>query len=245
MVGGGDRRPARAAAMTRDGPLVAAAFPVVLAGPSGSGKTTVVRRLAIDGRRFRFSVSATTREPRAGEEDGKDYWFVDRSAFVAMREQDELLEWAEVHGAMYGTPRSQVRSARRDGVHLLLDIDVQGARSVRRLEPDVVTIFLLPPAGERMVARLEGRGSEGEAERRRRMQTAERELRAVGEFDFVVVNDDLNVAVQSVLGIVRSEELRIDRMGERVSHRAQRIEEEIRRTLGLDDEDATARGRRQ
>lgn len=220
--------------MTQDGPLAPPAFPVVLAGPSGSGKTTVARRMAAGGTRFRFSVSATTREPRADETDGVDYWFVDRPAFLAMRDGDELLEWAEVHGELYGTPRREVEAARRQGVHLLLDIDVQGARSVRRLEPDVVTIFLLPPTGERIVARLKGRGSEVEAELRRRMRTAEQELHAVEEFDFVVINDDLETAVESALGIVEAEELRISRMGPRVSELAQEIEEQIRRTLGLE-----------
>jgi guanylate kinase len=225
--------------MTGDAIPAAPSFPVVLAGPSGSGKTTVARRLAADATRFRFSVSATTREPRTDERNGVDYWFVDRSEFTTMRERDELLEWAEVHGELYGTPRSEVEAARREGVHLLLDIDVQGARSVRRLEPDVVTIFLLPPTGERIVARLEGRGSEGEAERRRRMRTAEQELGAVGEFEFVVINDVLDEAVESALDIVRSEEQRISRMGERVSLLAQRIEDQIRRTLGL-ERDASA-----
>jgi len=209
-------------------------FPVVLAGPSGSGKTTVARRLAAETDRYRFSVSATTRQPRAGETDGEDYHFLDRDAFLDLRDGGRLLEWAEVHGELYGTPRNQVEAARREGVHLILDIDVQGARSVRRLEPDVVTVFLLPPTGERIVARLRGRGSEPEAERRRRMEGAEQELLAVSEFDFLVVNDELETAVRDTDGIVRAEELRISRMGRRVSHLAERIEEEIRSALGAD-----------
>ena len=216
--------------------LAARGFPVVLAGPSGSGKTTVARSLAGDASRFRFSVSATTRPPRPGEVDGEDYLFVDRETFVRKRDGGELLEWAEVHGEWYGTPREQVGRARRDGVHLLLDIDVQGARSVRRLEPEAVTIFLLPPSGERIVGRLRGRGSEAEAELRGRLRAAEEELEAVGEFDFVVVNDELERAVARTSAIVRAEEVRISRMGERVSSRAARLEEEIR--------DALADGRR-
>jgi len=218
------------------GELAARGFPVVLAGPSGSGKTTVARELAADASRFRFSVSATTRSPRPGEVDGEDYLFLDRETFLRRRDEGELLEWAEVHGEWYGTPRDQVERARSDGVHLLLDIDVQGARSVRRLEDGAVTIFLLPPSGERVVRRLRGRGSEDEEELRGRLRAAEEELEAIGEFDFVVVNDELERAVERTCAIVRSEEVRISRMGARVSSRAARVEEEIR--------DALAHGRR-
>lgn len=215
--------------MTAD--LTVRGFPVVLAGASGSGKTTVARRLAEEDDRFRFSVSATTRPARPGEGDGEDYLFLDREAFRRRRDEGGLLEWAEVHGEWYGTPRDQVERARRDGVHLLLDIDVQGARSVRRLEPDAVTIFLLPPSGERIVQRLRDRGSEGENERRRRLKAAEEELDAVTEFDFVVVNDDLERAVRQTAAVVESEELRISRMGGRVSSRAAELKREIRGAL--------------
>jgi guanylate kinase len=220
--------------------LRARGFPVVLAGPSGSGKTTVARRLARDAERYRFSVSATTRPPRPGEVEGEDYRFMDRSAFLALRDAGELLEWAEVHGELYGTPRGQLQEARGDGVHLLLDIDVQGARSVRRLEPDVVTIFLVPPTGERIIERLRNRGSEGETARRRRMRTAEEELRAVPEFDFVVLNDDLEVAVRDTDDVVRAEELRIRRMGTRVSRLVGRLEAEIRSALAAEDVTGTS-----
>lgn len=216
--------------------LAVRGFPVVLAGPSGSGKTTVARELAADASRFRFSVSATTRSPRPGETEGEDYLFLDRETFLRKRDEGELLEWAEVHGEWYGTPRDQVERARSDGVHLLLDIDVQGARSVRRLEPHAVTIFLLPPSGQRILRRLRGRGSEDEEELRGRLRAAEEELEAIGEFDFVVVNDQLEGAVDRTLAIVRSEEVRISRMGDRVSSCAARLEEEIR--------DALADGRR-
>ncbi|HKK07631.1 MAG TPA: guanylate kinase [Gemmatimonadota bacterium] len=211
--------------------LAAKGFPVVLAGPSGSGKTTVARALAEDGGRFRFSVSATTRRPREGERDGRDYVFLDREAFLGRRDRGELLEWARVHGEWYGTPRDQLERAREEGVHLLLDIDVQGARSVRRLEPDAVTIFLLPPSGVRVVQRLADRGSEGREERRRRLETATGELDAVAEFDFVIVNDVLERAVAQASAVVTGEELRIRRMGERVSSRAAELEEEIRGAL--------------
>jgi len=213
------------------GRLAARGFPVVLAGPSGSGKTTVARALAEDGDRFRFSLSATTRAPRDGERDGRDYVFLDREGFLERRENGRLLEWAQVHGEWYGTPREQVERARRDGVHLLQDIDVQGARSVRRLEPDAVTIFLLPPSGRRIVRRLADRGSEDREALCARMETAGQELLAISEFDFVIVNDVLERAVAQAAAVVTSEELRISRMGERVSSRAAELEEEIRGAL--------------
>lgn len=206
-------------------------FPVVLAGPSGSGKTTVGRALVRRGADARFSVSATTRPPRPEEKDGEDYRFVEREEFEALIEQDELLEWAEVHGELYGTPRSALERARDDGVHLLLDIDIQGARSVRRLVPEAVLIFLLPPDGERIIRRLRERGSESEAQLRIRMEEAETELAAVREFDYAVINDELDEAVHAVESILRAEEHRIERMGEGVEARARSLTDEIRQAL--------------
>lgn len=205
-------------------------FPVVLAGPSGSGKTTVGRALERKGQ-VRFSVSATTRPPRPDEEDGVDYRFLTEEEFQALVDSDELLEWAEVHGHRYGTPRDGLREARRDDVHLLLDIDVQGARSVQERVEDVVTIFLLPPDGARIVRRLVDRGSEGEGELRRRLRAAEAELEAVGEFDYVVVNDRLEETVEAVAGLIRGEESRTQRMGGRVEQVTSSLVAEIREAV--------------
>lgn len=211
-------------------PLRDPAFPLVLAGPSGSGKTTVGRALErLDD--VRFSVSATTRPRRTEEEDGEDYRFLEREEFEGLAERDQLLEWAEVHGHLYGTPRSNLTAARRDGRHLLLDIDVQGARSVRDKVPDAVCVFLLPPGGERIARRLRERGTEGEAEIRRRLEAARVELAAVAEFDYVIVNDVLEVAVEEAEAILRAEERRIDRMGGRVQEEAERLADEIRREV--------------
>lgn len=205
-------------------------FPVVLAGPSGSGKTTVGRALErLD--EVRFSVSATTRPPRPEEEDGVDYRFLSREAFEELRDRDELLEWARVHGELYGTPRSNLVEARRQGTHLLLDIDVQGARSVRERVPETVSVFLLPPDGGRIVRRLLGRGTEGEEQLRRRLAAAELELKAAEEFDYVVVNDDLQRAVDTVEEIIRSEERRTVRMAASVQDTASDLAEEIRRAV--------------
>lgn len=219
------------------GALEARWFPIVLAGPSGSGKTTVGRALE-RLRDVRFSVSATTRPRRTEEVDGRDYLFLDRERFEALIEDGEMLEWAEVYGELYGTPLSNLEEARADGRHLLLDIDVQGARSVREAIPGAVTVFLLPPDARRIVRRLVERGSEGPDELRRRLRAAEEELRAAGEFDYVVVNDELEDAVGTVEAILRSEARRIDRLGESVeewvAEFADGLRAEVERELGGD-----------
>ena len=167
------------------------AAPVVLVAPSGTGKTTLARHLVAGSDRYVFSVSATTRPPRPGERDGVDYRFVDRSTFEAMVAAGELAEWAEVHGRLYGTPRAELEAAAERGEHVVLDIDVQGARQIRRNVPDSKLIFVLPPDVDIMMARLTGRGTEAPQEIARRLESALLELQAVPEFEHVVVNDDL------------------------------------------------------
>ncbi|MFW6085486.1 MAG: guanylate kinase, partial [Gemmatimonadota bacterium] len=164
--------------------------PLVLAGPSGGGKTSVCGELLERRDDVVFSVSATTRAPRPYETDGRHYRFVDRGRFDEMIDSDELLEWAEVHGELYGTPRDQLDACLEDGYTLLLDVDVQGARDIRRRVPDAVLVFVLPPGADSMLERLHRRGSEDEGELRRRMRTALAELDAVGGFDYAVVNRD-------------------------------------------------------
>lgn len=179
----------------------ALACPVVLAAPSGTGKTTLAHRL-VEGGGYAFSVSATTRAPRPHERDGIDYVFVDRAGFETMVRRGELAEWAEVHGRLYGTPTAQLEESARRGVHALLDIDVQGARQIRQSVPDAVLIFVLPPDVDTLLSRLTGRGSEPPAEVARRLRSALEELQAVEEFDYVVVNDDLDRCLGTIRGIV-------------------------------------------
>jgi len=195
-------------------------FPIVLAGPSGGGKTTVRRALLEKRSDVVFSVSATTRRPRPGEVDGQDYQFLGRSTFEALIEGGDLLEWAEVHGELYGTPRANLQRAWEDGAHLLLDIDVQGARQLRAIQPDALTVFLLPPDYDRLVERLRGRGSEDGETFRRRMRTALSELSEVERFDYVVVNDDLEETLRTVEAIVAAE-----------SHRVKRLSPEVRELI--------------
>ena len=180
-----------------------APVPLVLSAPSGAGKSTLARLLRKRNRDIAFSVSATTRAPRPGEVDGREYHFVSRDEFIRMRDAGELIEWAPVHGNFYGTPLRNVRDAQARGEHLLLDIDVQGARQIRAALPEAVHVFVLPPTGHALVRRLSGRGTENADVLDRRLRNAEDELRAAREFDFVVVNDSLDAAVSELEAVLR------------------------------------------
>lgn len=175
---------------------------VVLAAPSGAGKTTLAQTLVERRPDVVFSLSATTRAPRPGERDGVDYVFVDDAGFDGLIERGELLEWATVHGNRYGTLRSGVLAALDAGRHVVLDIDVQGARDVRRTLPDAVLIFVLPPSAEEMKRRLLARGSESEDQLATRMRTARGELDAVAEFDHVIINDEFERAIADIEAIL-------------------------------------------
>jgi guanylate kinase len=188
------------------------AFPVVLAAPSGTGKTTLARALVARHERFVFSVSATTRPPRDGERDGVDYEFVDRPTFHGMIRNGALAEWAEVHGRLYGTTRRALDEAAGRGEHVVLDIDVQGARQIRDSVPHAILVFVLPPSVEALLERLAGRGTEEPDEVARRLRTAVEELRAAHEFDYVVVNDDVERCLGRLTGIVEAEARRAARL---------------------------------
>lgn len=178
------------------------AAPVVLAAPSGAGKTTLARRLVEASDRFVFSISATTRAPREGETDGVDYFFVGEDDFKAMIDAGELAEWATVHGRLYGTPRAALEEAASRGEHVVLDIDVQGARQIRDSVPDARLIFVLPPSVAVLMKRLMGRGTEGARELERRLRSALDELQAASEFEHRVVNDDLDRCLEEIEEIV-------------------------------------------
>jgi guanylate kinase len=178
---------------------------VVLAAPSGSGKTTIARALiARWPEKYGFSVSATTRPPRPGERNGEAYYFLSRPEFEEKRRQGEFLEWAEYAGELYGTLTREVERLLGAGRHVLLDIEVQGARQVRRHYPPPasVAVFILPPSGTELLRRLEGRRTEAVHERATRLETAVSELQQAETFDHVVVNDDLDTTVAAVDRIV-------------------------------------------
>jgi guanylate kinase len=176
---------------------------VVLAGPTAVGKGTVSAYIRNNYPEVHLSVSATTRPPRPGEVDGTHYFFVTDAEFDAMIERHELLEWAVVHNSYrYGTPRTPVEAALGAGKRVLLEIDLQGARSVRREMPDAVLVFLLPPTWEELVRRLTSRDTEDTAEQSRRLETAKVELAAQDEFDYRVVNTDVAVAAREVVELM-------------------------------------------
>ena len=176
---------------------------LVLSAPSGTGKTTLARRLL---RRFPdaiFSISVTTRAPRGEEKDGVDYHFVSAEEFERMREKGELLEWAEVHGACYGTPATYARKA-KEGALVLFDIDVQGGRQIKALHPEAVTVLLLPPSMEELARRLRARGTDDEATIARRLAAAESEMEeGKKSYDYSVVNRELEAAEEALAAIVR------------------------------------------
>jgi len=176
----------------------------ILSGPSGSGKSTVLGRLlAEQDPPLRLSVSATTRAPRAKERDGVHYHFWTRQRFEAQVEAGAFLEWADVFGNLYGTLRGEVEPYRQQGIGVVLEIDVQGAAQVRRECPDAVTVFLRTSSLESYEQRLRSRGTESEEAIQRRLQGARRELERLDEYQYVVINDDLDTAVAELRAIVR------------------------------------------
>jgi guanylate kinase len=176
---------------------------IILSGPSGSGKSTVIRQLMQHpDRPLRLSVSATTRPKRKGERDEVDYHFWTRAYFQDQMQAGAFLEWAEVHGQYYGTLRTEVDSYRDQGMGVILDIDVQGAAQIRQQYPDSLTIFLRTSTTQMYEQRLRQRGTEDEASIARRLETARRELERQGEYDHVVINDDLEAAVAQIRGLI-------------------------------------------
>ncbi|PIS47052.1 MAG: guanylate kinase [Elusimicrobia bacterium CG08_land_8_20_14_0_20_51_18] len=187
-------------------------FPVVISAPSGGGKSTVKNHLVKKDKRFAFSVTCTTREKRPGEKEGRDYYFVDAAEFDRLRKMGELIEWAEVHGRLYGTPKRSVISILERGKIPFMTIDVKGARSVKKIFADSVSVFLLPPDLRTMIKRLEKRG-ERPAEMKVRMNTARKELGEALRFDYLVINDRLEDAVNDIIGIANAEKCRLARNG--------------------------------
>lgn len=178
---------------------------VVLAGPSAVGKSTVVGGLRSAVPDLYFSVSMTTRAPRPGEVDGKDYFFVTPEHFQGRIDRGEMLEWADIHGGLQrsGTPAGPVQEAMEAGRPVLVEVDLAGARNIKRLLPEARTVFLAPPSWDVLVQRLTGRGTETSEVIERRLTTARKELDAQGEFDTVVVNDDVDAAVAAIAGILQ------------------------------------------
>lgn len=181
---------------------------IVISGPSGVGKHTVTRKLWETERGFVHSVSATTRPPRKGEEDGKDYYFLSREEFERRAAANEFVEWAEVHGHLYGTLRSELERCQASDKEVVLELDVQGMRNLRRLGHNMISVFIMPPSPEELERRLRARGTDSDEVIAVRLANAQSEVAARGEFDYVVVNDRIDRAVADLAAILRAERRR-------------------------------------
>ena len=183
---------------------------LILSSPSGAGKTTLTRAIAQDGGwGLDLSISVTTRARRPSEIDGRHYRFIEREAFEDLRARDDLLEWAEVHGNYYGTPRRPVEKVLGSGRDMIFDIDYQGTRQVRaKLAQDVVTVFILPPSMAELRQRLERRAEDSAETIEKRLANARTEIQRWSEYDYVIVNDDLQAAFQALQGILSAERLK-------------------------------------
>lgn len=201
-------------------------FLLVLSSPSGGGKTTIARRLLASRSDIGYSVSATTRAMRPGEVNGRDYWFLSEDQFEAKVMAGEFLEHASYHGRRYGTLRTEVERHFAAGRHVVLDIEVNGARQVRRQMSGAVLVFVIPPTGAALVERLAARRTEDRAALEGRLAIATDELAIASEYDYVVVNEELERAVQDVAGILEAESRRVCRQDD-LESRTERLRREV------------------
>ena len=183
---------------------------ILISGPSGTGKGTVCDLLRKNHPEISYSISATTRQPRPGEQDGVNYYFYDKEKFRQMIDAGELLEWAEVYGNYYGTPKQKVLDRLNAGEDILLEIDTQGALNVMKAMPEGLFIFLLPPSLEELANRLRGRGTETEESLQRRLGAAVDEIKIAHNYRYVVVNDKVEAAEKAIAGIIEAEHHRTD-----------------------------------
>ena len=188
----------------------------VVSGPSGVGKTSMIKSIISEIKDAVFSVSCTTRPKRPGEVDGEDYFFISEEKFKKMIEEDAFLEWARVHGYLYGTPKKFVEETVNRGKDVILDIDVQGALSVKKKAEDAVYIFIAPPSMDDLKKRLEKRKTEDKEAMERRLEDARWELQLIEEFDYLIINRDLEEAIKDLKSIMRSERLKTARQREMI-----------------------------
>jgi guanylate kinase len=183
----------------------------IISAPSGAGKTSLVQALLNINPQIDMSVSYTTREPRIGERDGKDYHFVSRENFLAMAERGEFLESAEIYGNLYGTSQTWISHETSRGRDILLEIDWQGAAQIRRMFPECISVFILPPSKQALEDRLKKRGKDNDVVIAKRMASVKQEVAHIAEFDYVIINDNLNEALRELNAVVLSAKLRRER----------------------------------
>ena len=187
----------------------------IVSAPSGAGKTTLVRLLLEKDAAISLSISTTTRAPRPGEQDGREYHFVSVPRFVERRDRGEFLEWAEVHGNYYGTSQRWIEEQLQAGRDVLVEIDWQGAQQVRDVFPEAIGVFILPPSMDILKERLAGRGTDSAEVIARRIAAAQAEMRHVDEFDYVIINDDLQKALAELVSVVGASRLEYDKQRQR------------------------------
>jgi guanylate kinase len=184
---------------------------IVLSGPSGTGKGTICKELLQTSPNLHYSISATTRSPRAGETDGVNYWFTAKGDFQSMVQADELLEWAEVYGNYYGTPRRYVTQMLHSGKDVVLEIDPQGALQIKAKFPQGVFVYIVPPSIRELAARINKRGTESPEVIEKRLSAAYEELSFAYKYNYVVVNDEVDQATAKIASIIRAEKCRVER----------------------------------
>lgn len=197
--------------MSREGLLI------VVCGPSGVGKGTLLSKILNEDKKIMFSVSATTREPRQGENEGIDYFFKTKVQFEDMIKNDDLLEWVKYCDNYYGTPKAFIDSSISDGNDVILDIEVEGAMRVKEKYPECILVFVVPPTIEELKKRIEKRGSESSISVSKRLKRAEEELNYIDKYDYVIVNDDVNEAINELKSIIVAEKLKISRNHETIN----------------------------
>jgi len=191
--------------MTSEGLLI------VISAPSGTGKGTVMKLVEEKYSNVRFSVSVTTRKPREGEIEGKSYFFKSVEEFKRLIEEIQLIEWVEYCNNFYGTPRSFVENSLKEGYDIILEIEVEGAANIKKQYPDCVSIFILPPSFDELEARITGRGTESRDAIEKRLAQARKEITCLYNYDYVVVNDDANLAAEKIINIIKAEKLTVKR----------------------------------